>query len=135
MSEDVYFNEPGFENEAGTVEGEKKNEGYANIVRYANVKFAMLGQLNKPCRGFESVIKRHFYIKKQEILTEVNHWIELASKNEAAYTGLINDHNLTWCSQFKQTKTRYKEMLEEVVKQLEEALNRLDRPTDIVSML
>jgi ubiquitin-protein ligase len=43
MSEEVYFNEPGFENEAGTVEGEKKNEGYANIVRYANVKFAMLG--------------------------------------------------------------------------------------------
>jgi ubiquitin-protein ligase len=43
MSEEVYFNEPGFENEAGTVEGEKKNEGYSNIVRYANVKFAMLG--------------------------------------------------------------------------------------------
>jgi len=43
MAEEVYFNEPGFENEAGTVEGEKKNEGYANIVRFANVKFAMLG--------------------------------------------------------------------------------------------
>ena len=28
MSEEVYFNEPGFENEAGTPEGEKKNEGY-----------------------------------------------------------------------------------------------------------
>jgi hypothetical protein len=27
MSEDIYFNEPGFENEAGTVEGEKRNEG------------------------------------------------------------------------------------------------------------
>jgi len=27
MAEEVYFNEPGFENEAGTVEGEKKNEG------------------------------------------------------------------------------------------------------------
>jgi hypothetical protein len=68
MSEDVYFNEPGFENEAGTVEGEKKNEGYANIVRYANVKFAMLGQLKNPSRGFESVIKRHFYVKRQEIM-------------------------------------------------------------------
>ena len=43
MAEEVYFNEPGFENEAGTVEGEKKNEGYANIVRFANVKFCMLG--------------------------------------------------------------------------------------------
>jgi hypothetical protein len=43
MSEQVYFNEPGFENEAGTVDGEKRNEGYMNIVRYGNVKWAMLG--------------------------------------------------------------------------------------------
>ena len=42
MSEEVYFNEPGFENESGTPEGEKKNEAYANIVRYANIKFAMI---------------------------------------------------------------------------------------------
>ena len=42
-SEDIYFNEPGFENEAGTVEGEKRNEAYANIVRYCNIKFAMIG--------------------------------------------------------------------------------------------
>jgi hypothetical protein len=68
MSEEVYFNEPGFENEAGTPEGEKKNEGYANIVRYCNIKFAMIAQINRPPRGFESVIKRHFYIKKPEIL-------------------------------------------------------------------
>jgi hypothetical protein len=59
----------------------------------------------------------------------------LASKHEAAYAGLINDHNYSWCSQFKQSKTRYKEMLEEVVKQLEECLNKLDKPTDIVNML
>lgn len=65
-------------------------------------------------------------------MKEVNHWIELASKNEAAYTGLIHDHNYTWCSQFKSSKTRYKEMLTEAVKQLEDALNKLEKPTDIV---
>jgi len=135
MSEEVYFNEPGFENEAGTVEGEKKNEGYSNIVRYANVKFAMLGQLKSPPRGFESVVKRHFYVKRFEVMKEVNHWVELASKHEAAYTGLIHDHNYTWCSHFKQTKTRYKEMLTEVVKQLEDALNKLEKPTDVSNML
>ena len=135
MSEDVYFNEPGFENEAGTVEGEKKNEGYSNIVRYANVKFAMLGQLKSPPRGFESVVKRHFYVKRFEIVKEVNHWLELAGSHEAAYTGLIHDHNYTWCSQFKQSKTRYKEMLAEVVKQLEDALNKLDKPTDVSNVL
>ena len=32
MSEEVYFNEPGFEGEAGTSDGERKDEGYSNIV-------------------------------------------------------------------------------------------------------
>lgn len=42
MSEEVYFNEPGFEQEAGTEEGRRKNEAYSNIVRYSNIKFAMI---------------------------------------------------------------------------------------------
>lgn len=65
MSEQVYFNEPGFEGEAGTENGEKKNEGYSNIVRFSNIKHAMLGQLKNPSKGFESVIKRHFYVKRK----------------------------------------------------------------------
>jgi hypothetical protein len=74
MSEEVYFNEPGFENEAGTPEGEKKNEGYMNIVRYCNVKFAMLEQIKNPSKGFETPIRRHFFLKKEEILTEIHYW-------------------------------------------------------------
>mmetsp|Transcript_28550 Transcript_28550/g.25457 ORF Transcript_28550/g.25457 Transcript_28550/m.25457 type:complete len:194 (+) Transcript_28550:1408-1989(+) len=42
MSEEVYFNEPGFEGESGTEEGERKNEAYSNIVRYGNIKYAMI---------------------------------------------------------------------------------------------
>lgn len=42
MSEEVYFNEPGFEHELGTEEGERKNEGYSNIVRYCNIRYAMI---------------------------------------------------------------------------------------------
>ena len=57
--------------------------------------------------------------------------MEQAGKAEAAYTGLVNDHNDSWCRQFKQSKTRYKEMLEEQVKLLEDALNKLDKPKDI----
>ena len=37
MSEDVYFNEPGFEGESGSPYGEMKNEAYSNIVRYGNI--------------------------------------------------------------------------------------------------
>jgi hypothetical protein len=43
MSDDVYFNEPGFENEAGSKEGQEKNEAYSNIVRYCNIMYAMVG--------------------------------------------------------------------------------------------
>lgn len=76
----------------------------------------MLDQIKKPSKGFESVIKRHFYIKKPEILKEVHEWIELAEKNEASYGGLVNDHNYNWANSFKASRTKYKEMLVELVK-------------------
>lgn len=98
MSEEVYFNEPGFENEIGTEEGEKKNEGYCNIVRYGNIKFAMLEQLKNPPKGFETVIRRHFYLKKDEILEECKKWIKYAEVRPASYNGLVTDHNHSWCS-------------------------------------
>jgi len=53
MSEDVYFNEPGYEGEAGTEEGDRKNEAYSNIVRYSNIKFAMIDAIKNPPKGFE----------------------------------------------------------------------------------
>ena len=131
MSEEVYFNEPGFEGEAGTPEGERKNEGYMNIVRYGNVKWAMLEKLKTPTKGFEDVIRRHFFVKRAEILAEVNYWLELTEKNEASYVGLTRDHNQRLCEQFAKSKTAYKEMLQEVVDELTDALNKMDRPQDI----
>ena len=131
MSEEVYFNEPGFEGEIGRPEGEKKNEAYSNIVRYANLKFAILGQIKNPPKGFELVIKRHFYLKKDEILKDAKKWIEYAEKHEASYDGLVYDHNSEWCNKFKQTKTKYKEMLVEIVKELETTLSSLEPPQEI----
>jgi len=52
MSEDIYYNEPGFEGEQGTEEGDKKNEAYANIVRLGNVRHAMVEQIKNPPKGF-----------------------------------------------------------------------------------
>jgi len=71
MSNEVYYNEPGYERHMGTPEGEKKNEGYKNIVKYCNIKYAMIDQIKNPPKGFEKVIKRNFYIKKDLILKEV----------------------------------------------------------------
>ena len=128
MSEEVYFNEPGFESERDTPEGERKNEAYANIVRYCNIKYAMIDHIKNPPKGFETVVKRHFYIKRKEIMEEVNHWIKLADENAASYAGLVNDHNHNWASQFKAAGT-YKSMLTTAAKELEELLNKLDPPS------
>ena len=130
MSEEVYFNEPGFEGEIGKPEGERKNEAYSNVVRYNNIKFAMIGQIKNPPKGFETVIKRHFYLKKDEIMKEVQKWVEFAGTHDAAYEGLVYDHNSEWCNKFKQSKTRYKEMLTEAVKELEQTLNSIEPPKD-----
>lgn len=128
MSEEVYFNEPGYEHEAGTPKGEMKNTGYSNIVKYGNVKYAMLGQLKNPPKGFETVIKRHFYIKKEEVLKTCYYWIEQAGKEEASYVDLVECHNGQICRDFKTSKDRYKKALEGAVKELEECLNKLEKP-------
>ncbi|KAL4506801.1 hypothetical protein ABPG72_001222 [Tetrahymena utriculariae] len=126
MSEEVYFNEPGFEGEAGSEEGERKNEAYSNIVRYCNIKYAMIDQIKNPPEGFQAVIMRHFYLKKQEILEECQKWIKYADVRQASYVGLVNDHNSSWCAEFK---TKYPQMLREAVTELEEVLNSIPAPS------
>ncbi|EGR33396.1 ubiquitin-like modifier activating enzyme 6, putative, partial [Ichthyophthirius multifiliis] len=131
MTEDVYFNEPGFEGQAGSDEGEKKNRAYQNIVKYCNIKFAMIDQILNPPKGFEDVIQRHFYIKKNEILSEVNQWIAQAESNDVNYTGLVYGHNTLWCQEFSQPN-KYKEMLIELVTQLNKTLNQIPSPKTTV---
>ena len=113
MSNEVYFNEPGYEHEAGTPEGEKKNEGYANIVRYCNVKFAIIDTIKNPPKGFESVVRSNFYLKKNEILKEVKEWVERAKITDALYTGLVYDHNYQWAPQIS-PEGKYAQMMEDV---------------------
>ena len=90
----------------------------------------MLGQLKNPPKGFETVVKRHFYIKRAEILTDIHKWVERAEKVEALYTNLVHDHNGNIAKDFQKSKTRYKEALEKEVKELEELLNKLEKPTN-----
>ena len=108
MSSEVYFNEPGYEHLMGTVEGERLNNGYSNIVRYGNLKYAMIEQLKNPVRGFEDVIRRNFFMKKDTILAEVDGWIERAKTEDACYTnGLTTSHNPTIAALLGESKDTY----------------------------
>lgn len=121
MTEDVYFNEPGFEGQSGSEEGEKKNEGYSNIVKYFNIKIAMIKQIKNPPPGFEEVIRRHFFLKRETILSDCEQWLDRSYKKPASYTGLVSDHNPKWCTEFKQPG-KFSSALAEAIKELKEVL-------------
>jgi ubiquitin-protein ligase len=57
MSDDVYFNEPGYERALGTDDGMRLNQGYSNIVRYGTIAYAMLRQLEQPSACFAGAIR------------------------------------------------------------------------------
>ena len=42
MSDYVYFNEPGYEEEINNEEGWAKNEGYSNIVRVGTLNYSII---------------------------------------------------------------------------------------------
>ena len=109
------------------MEGEKKNEGYSNIVRYCNVKFAIIDAIKNPPAGFEKIIKRSFYLKKNDILREVKEWVDRAKTVAANYTGLVHDHNYTWAPQLS-PEGKYAQLMEEIYKELKETLESIPSP-------
>ena len=127
MSNEVYFNEPGYEHEAGTPEGERKNEGYSNIVRYCNVKYAIIDMIKNSPAGFEKIIKYNFYLKKNEILKEVKEWVDAAKNSTATYTNLVHDHNYHWAPLLS-GEGKYFELMEAIYKELKETLEGLKSP-------
>mmetsp|Transcript_29748 Transcript_29748/g.27233 ORF Transcript_29748/g.27233 Transcript_29748/m.27233 type:complete len:197 (-) Transcript_29748:3171-3761(-) len=126
MSEDIVFNEPGWEYSAGTKSGEMNNEGYCNVVRYCNIKYAMIEQIKNPPKGFEAIIKRHFYLKKEKILEECKQWIKLAKDKPAAYGQCQNSN---WASQL-QGQNAYYTKLQDIVKELEQVLYSIPPPSE-----
>ena len=128
MSEEVYFNEPGYEHEAGTEAGEAKNNAYSNIVRLCNMKYAMTGMIKNPPKGFELVIRTHFWLKKDLILRDVKRWRKIAQNNEATYKALVMDHNYKYCDKFNKTPDAYFTDFDEQVKLLKETLESLEAP-------
>ena len=111
MSDLVYFNEPGHENQLGTPEGDKLNEGYSNIVRYNNIRVCMIDMIKNPPKGFEDVIKIHFYLKKEKILKEVDTWIEKAKKVPYIFDGLSSSHNDKYAKRFNSKDNYYNDLV------------------------
>ena len=82
----------------------------------------MIENIKNPPTGFQSVIKRHFYLKKDEILQDVERWVKYSQKRDASYSAIVNDHNSTWSAEFKKSKTKYQEMLVTAINELKQEL-------------
>ncbi|PRP81914.1 baculoviral IAP repeat-containing protein 6 [Planoprotostelium fungivorum] len=74
--EQPFFNEPGFENLMGTQNGDKQSRDYNQNIRLQTLKWAMLHQLKNPPAGFEDVIRSHFKLKRESVLSEVEVWVK-----------------------------------------------------------
>ncbi|CAD5121553.1 DgyrCDS10052 [Dimorphilus gyrociliatus] len=83
-----YFNEPGYERSKGTVSGEASSREYDSNIRQATVRWAMLDMLQRPPAAFRSVIKKHFWLKRNQITKQLDDWL-----NETQ--GLSNDRRST----------------------------------------
>ncbi|XP_063984704.1 baculoviral IAP repeat-containing protein 6 isoform X2 [Diachasmimorpha longicaudata] len=70
-----YFNEPGYERSRGTSSGAQSSQEYNANVCLATVKWAMLDQIVNPCPCFKEVIHTHFWIKRHEIVAQLESWI------------------------------------------------------------
>ena len=111
----------------GTPFGESQNNGYCNIIRYCNVKFAMIDMIKNPPAGYEKVVRGNFYLKKNVILRDVKKWVDEAENVEATYLDLVSYHNQSWATLF-QTKGKYAEMMKEIYEELKTTLEELPSP-------
>lgn len=81
LTDEPYFNEPGWERERGTSEGKLHNEECNLTIRLRTWRFAILGLLQHldSYPQFSDVIKKHFYYNRQEILSSCEKWLNIAN--------------------------------------------------------
>ena len=115
MTEEVYFNEPGYSWDKNSANAIALNRAYSNIVKYGTVKFAMNEIIMKKPKGFESIIKNHFIHKKNDILKTCRKWLDQAKENQKCdYDGLVSSHNAILANKFKSEGGYYCMLSEEV---------------------
>eukprot|EP01098_Paradermamoeba_levis_P011129 TRINITY_DN4731_c0_g4_i3.p1 TRINITY_DN4731_c0_g4~~TRINITY_DN4731_c0_g4_i3.p1 ORF type:complete len:395 (-),score=154.58 TRINITY_DN4731_c0_g4_i3:38-1075(-) len=81
LVEKPYFNEPGYERQMGTKEGDQNNKDYNDNIRLQTIRWAMVEQLRKPSPGFEDVVQTHFRVNRQLIWKQCQEWLKESTGN------------------------------------------------------
>lgn len=82
LTEQPYFNEPGYERYINTERGNTENKNYNEKLYPHIIKYSMIEQLKNPPVGYEEVVKLHFKMKKEEIMTTIQKWIDSVKNKE-----------------------------------------------------
>jgi ubiquitin-protein ligase len=96
LTDDPYYNEPGWELSYGTSEGIEKSKKYNNYIRQFNMQHAMLGIIEGALSGkypeFKDAIIAHFSLKKDYILELCSKWIgeSFSTSNSAQHNFAMN---------------------------------------------
>ncbi len=76
------YNEPGWEKYQGTAQGRQlereSGNGGLRLVREGTLRWAVLDMLQRPPKGFESVVYTHFFLKRAQLLAVYQGWIDEA---------------------------------------------------------
>ncbi|GMH66333.1 hypothetical protein TrLO_g3246 [Triparma laevis f. longispina] len=72
--EEPWFNEPGYQGQRGTPQGDLKNKSYNAEQRYKTVEIAMYDQLRTPDPTYSDIISRHFRLRKEGLLEQIKTW-------------------------------------------------------------
>ncbi|KAI6047226.1 ubiquitin conjugating enzyme family protein [Pisolithus marmoratus] len=73
LCDEPYLNEPGWANSGGT----PQSKAYSANVRRMVVKTAMLGNLKNPPEPFGDVIRTHYRLKADAIITQLDRWLAI----------------------------------------------------------
>jgi len=95
LVEKPYFNEPGWERQMHTAEGKAKSDNYNEPLYIGTIKHAIIDMITKPPNGMEEVIKKHFIIKKDEIISNTAKWIENCSSKNKQILELARNEMIT----------------------------------------
>lgn len=74
LVDDPYFNEPGYQAQRGLPHGKEASNNYNKNLYPSTVQWAMIDQMRNPTPCFKDVIQRHFFLKRNEIMDQVNKW-------------------------------------------------------------
>ena len=92
LVEKPFFNEPGYERYMGSPEGQLKSDQYNEPLLIGTIKYAIIDMIKNPPDGMEEVIKKHFSMKKEEIINNTLNWVNNCSaKNKKAIEEVSNE--------------------------------------------